>query len=381
MNDLSDQHRYRKMAINRRYLTVMLYIAMFFIFFQKDGAPISLGSVAASNLFVALFTFIVLVDGAFYNNYPRYFIAPSLLLIAIFGLKLFESGSSNLVFAIQGYLFMLFPYVAVKFGLRRKILIFSFFFVASSQYYLMTLNGGTLPSVDLDGYFVSRRTIHSLAFGFFAILVLPYIKLPSMRVVFFGVVFVTILLAQARGAAILFGTTVLLFESESLPGRTRAIAAVFGIGAVFLSVLLSPELLLHFQVALSLIGGSSTGYRVFLLQILIDEFPRYWAFGMPDQEVQQLLSNRFIGGKDYQTFALDNAFVHFAMKYGALALGLLAIISIKLIATRKPYAVFFVGWLFLDDLMGSGLGWFLLGTTLVLANSAPASSEPRHIID
>jgi len=360
------------------YLTLLLFVTLFTIVFHLNGEPLAVGGISISNLFVLLFIFGLFANDRLFRQFPGYFVIPVLLLLAAAALQAFRGNLSVIVFSVQGIIFMLLPYAVVRYRLEKVCLYFLFAYVGTSQLYLMAINGGALPYDDLGGFFVSRRTVHSLAFAFLAILVMTYIRSPVRAVMFFGLVFLLLLLSQARGAAILFGVSVLVFGGQVIPSHARLLAGITGILTVGLSVALSPQLVAHFEVVLSLTGGSSTGYRVYLFEILVSEFDRYWLFGISEDEVQYLLADRFTSGRLYQEFALDNAFVHFAMKFGAVSLAMLVVVALRLVATRQPYAVFFVGWMLLDDVLGSGLGWFFLGLVLVLANQSTGSVLSRR---
>lgn len=352
--------------VHRFFILSTFYLALFLILFQLNGAPLSLAGIALSNLFVAAFMVNLLVSSNFYWTVPQFVVMPLVSLISLAMVQLAKGQVSAIVFALQAYLFFLFAISIVKSGLLRRYVIFAFLFIASSQFYLLAIHGGTLPIGDLGGFYVSRRTIHSLSLGYFAILVVPLLPVGWRRVAFIAVVFLVLLVSQARGAAILFGLVMLVGRHSGLLLRGRIVAFLLGIVAVGISVALSPDILRHFQVLTSFTGGSSTGYRVYLLQLLVDELDRYWLFGIPEAEVQRMLAIRFTAGRQDITFALDNTFVYFALRYGGLVSFFLLLIAARLVLTFQPIAIYFVGWLFLDDILGSGLGWFLLGTALAL---------------
>ncbi len=347
------------------FVPVLLMLAVFSILFQINGLPIALGGVSVSNAFVALVIGILLLKGQFLQRFPRYFVAPSLLLLSVLLLQLLQGNTSSLIFAIQSFLFMLLPYAAYRFGRLEWLIRFCFFYVLISQIYLLGLHGGTLPAGEIGGFFVSRRTVHCLSLALLGTLYMPQIRGKRVRIFFALGICLILLVSQARGATLLFGVGIIAFQSQALSIRQRAMILALLFMAVAVSFVTSPDLLAHYQAAMSLGGGSSTGYRAYLLQILVSEFDRYWLFGMPHEDVQWLLADRFTQGKRYVEFALDNSFVYFALRYGGAAVLLLGVISISLLRSRQAHAFCFVGWLFLDDIMGSGLGWFFLGLVLV----------------
>src|SRR5690606_33133999 len=117
--------------------------------------------------------------------------------------------------------------------------------------------------------------------------------------------------------------------------------------SIIITIYVDGELGDHFLALLSITGGSSSGYRLYLFQMIWQDFSRYWLLGLPDSEIQTQLADRFTQGRVYNRFALDNTFVYTALRYGIAPLVILALVAYRLFKTNSPPAVFFVGWFFL----------------------------------
>ncbi|MCZ8172558.1 MAG: hypothetical protein O9272_12560, partial [Brevundimonas sp.] len=90
-------------------------------------------------------------------------------------------GDGRLVIlSIQSALFVLFAVSLDGKAAMKTFFLTGFVFVLTSQIYLLSANGWTLPAIDLDGFFVTRRTIHSLFLGFFTLGAIHFIANRSM---------------------------------------------------------------------------------------------------------------------------------------------------------------------------------------------------------
>lgn len=358
---------------------VLVVAATLSVLVHVNGETINVGGVSISNFFILCFVLPHFARVGLLSRFPRAYLMPLALLIAIAGLKFISGGFGWTAYIAQSLFFLFFPYFIAQRGLSELFVKTLFYFVVASQIWLLFINNFTLPTGDLGGFFVSRRTVHSLMLGAVTLMFLGLIKHERVRLALLIGIGGLLLISEARGAALIFVMSSLVFGGELFSTRSRIailVAAVFTGVSVFWW---QRELVQHYLALLSTSGGSSTGYRLYLLQVLIDEFGRYWLSGLPDVEVQHLLADRFTEGRLNLRFAIDNSLTFIALKFGLLPLALLVSIAIRLALLRQAYPAYLLGWLLLDDILGSALGWMLLGQALLTFNTIATSRlERRH---
>lgn len=376
MDGLRAQHSVPRWEKHFLSLT-MLFATAFVLMFHTGGETLSVGGIAVSNIFIFLFVLPSLISGNLFRRYPAMLIIPTLLLASIGILETFEGNVGALLMVGQGLLFLIFPYLAYKRGLESPLVLFIFGFVFLSQISLLVANGFSLPEGDLGGFFVSRRTVHSLMLGYMTLIVLPLIRHENWRVLLVMIVALLLVISQARGAAIFFVLSIAVFGSAIFSLKLRLLSMALSIGVLFLALYMSGDLVAHFRALLSLDGGSSSGYRAYLFELLFLQLDKFWLSGMPAMDIQYLLADNFTSGKYYTKFAIDNSFAYVGFNYGLLPLILLIMVAFRFLRSTKPFAIFLVSWFFLDDLLGSGLGWLLLGMTYVFIHKAKTSGRPR----
>jgi len=355
----------------------LLVLSTLLMLVHWKGAPVAISGISVSNFFILIFLLPEIVSGRLTTQFPKVFLLPILPILSILMLDIVDLNGGNLIWIFQSAMFLIFPYVVWRVGCVRKEIQLLFVFVLASQFYLTTIHGLSFPENDLGGFFVQRRTIHSLMLGYVSLLMIPLLRRESSRIVLFGSIAILLVVSQARGAALLFILSAFMFDSDVFRVRTKLAAALLSVVAAILIIRLDPEIIAHYDALLSLSGGSSSGYRAYLFESLVTQVDRYWLSGMPNDDIQNLLAEKFTDGRRYYEFPLDNSIVLVALRYGLLPLFLTLLLAARLLKSFKPTAVFFVGWLFLDDILGSGLGWFLLGLTIVVTKVEASRSNSR----
>lgn len=359
------------MNINTKYIISQLlckyYViaTAFFLLLHLNGEPINVNGISISNFFVVLFILISISKDKFIIDIVKIYFLPITLILTTILFPLIGGKGAQLSHAFQSLAFLIFPYFLHKNGLSKTLFNNSFIFVFVSQIWLLLNNNFTLPPEDLGGFFVSRRTVHGLALGAFATLFVSNLRQEKWRLFFFLVIFSLLLISQSRGAAIAFFVGFLAFGGDFLSARSRRYAAALSAMVVALTLLWQSDLLNSYYALFSTTGGSSTEYRLYLLDILINEFGNYWLSGLPEEEIQYIFAQTFSEGRMDQRFALDNSFTHMALRYGIFPMTILLLISKRMIFFRKSYTFFIFAWLMLDDILGNALGWLLLGQAML----------------